>query len=313
MDIFCLLCGNPSHSSFVTIALIKEKIKSYYEMKNTKGRKNYSYLHYMKPIVDVYEKDPELFTQNIETVKKITKWMNNCTFLTIDNKIIHNCKNPYDVYFRDSNNYDYVTSGMKNDYDNRYGEFVHTSCWKFIKKTFNIKLNFSHFPIKHKIGSYYKVLDIDYGKIEKYWDQDFNFISVIMNSDMDLLDDPLISNKNQYRIKNIFNKLKLRIDKNRKSPVTSATSYNSNTYKIGNNKNIWIVQSGKWKEVNEDTVEIKIEINKNNKILRKIYKYIGEPNNIPIFIKSFKNKRNTVEFNIITTNNYYESIRNKLP
>lgn len=306
MDLYCLLCGNPSHSLLMSDKEILEDINLYYEIKNSKGKKNYKYLKNMKPFVDKYEENPELFMQNVNKVRKITKWMDKCTLLTIDNKIIHNCKND-DIDFYDSNNKVYIKNSFKSDHNNNYGEYVHTNCWKFIKNTYNIELNYSHLPITYVIGRYYKNIDIDYGKIEKYWRQDFDFVSLIFDSNIDLLYDPLISNQNT-RIKKIFNKLKIRLDKNRKSPLTSATFYKPNTYKIGNNNNIWFVHSGKWKEVN-DTIEIKIQVNKNNKILRS--KYIAEPSEKPIFIKSFINKRNYIELTVITTNSYYENNKKK--
>jgi hypothetical protein len=52
----------------------------------------------------------------------------------------------------------------------------------FIKDKYKIKLNFSHLPII-KSNNIYKVFSfIDYGPIEKYWGQDFNFYQILADN-----------------------------------------------------------------------------------------------------------------------------------
>lgn len=301
-DIFCILCGNPSStSSLLSQKELDEAIIKYYETKQLKKKssRDYGTINYWKPIVEEYENNPKLFIDNMNKIKSITNWMNDCTILTIDNKIMHGFRDIATGFFvKDKEHYN--TSNIQIGYHNDYCEFIHTDCWKFIKKNYKIDLNFSYLPINYNLYRK-KVISIDYGKIEKYWVQYFDFDKVI-DDNIDLLYSPLVS-KNTKHLKKIFNQLKIRTEKTIKSPASSATFYKSKTYKIGNNKNIWIVKSGKWKELNENTIEKKLKINKENELLTDL-KYIGESSNIPFFIKTLNEKRNYVELIVITINSY---------
>ena len=86
-DIFCFLCGNTCRNPKYTNEVFLQDIE-YYE--SGKGDKNFK--TYFKPIYETYKKNPKLFEKKIKLLEKNTKWLNNCTFLCANNKIIHVCE-----------------------------------------------------------------------------------------------------------------------------------------------------------------------------------------------------------------------------
>lgn len=295
-DVFCYLCGNPSHNYDMPLDEIKEHIDSYYQVINRKKTRSW-FLNYMKPIVDAYEKDQKLFMNNVKELYKITKWMKKCTFLTVGNKVIHNCQGYGIDGFDDSKGNSYFIIDICDDTESNGGVFIHTDCWKFIKKTYNIELKYSHLPpFDH---------NIDYGKIKQYWDQNFKFLHVIADSNQELLYSPLVSIKTNH-LKKIFSQFEIRNDKNRKSPPNSATLYKVGTYKIGNNNGIWKIKGNKWIDLTADTIQVKIKIDNKNKLLQKLV-HIATYNILPLFIKSMNiSSKKNIEIDLITTNEYYE-------
>ena len=251
-DIFCFLCGNTCR-----VQDLIEEIN-----KNNKNLNNY------------------------KNFKKETKWLKKCTFLTADNKIIHGCHEyACNTGFVDKKNNKYIHSTTYINENEMYGVFTHTDCWKFIKSEYNIKLTYSHLPIFDVKITDTKIFKfINYGSIEKYWDQYFNFIQVF-TTNLDLCKSPLKCSLLAKNIKKVFSKLKIRTDENRKSPIVSATFYKPNTYKIGINGNIWVTKSNKW-------IELKNTIIKDNYKINKHVIYSGDINNKPIFI--IKNKLKTI-------------------
>ncbi len=141
---------------------------------------------------------------------------------------------------------------------------------------------------------------INYGPIEKYWDQDFKFLLTIVNKDEELCSSPLVSNKVVSNIKKVWSNLKIRTDKQRKSPGVSASFYKLGHYKVGLNGNIWTVKSGKWVELaDNETKTITYDVNK----IPKNLVGIADVNTKPIFVKSVKQvKAKQVQLEITTTN-----------
>lgn len=284
-DVFCFLCGNTCHgllsdskSSLVEFIETFEKRKS----KLNEGSKLY-----IAPIYKEYNKNPKLFLNKIDYIDKNTKWLNKCTFLAANNKVAHGCTEVLcGNRFQDKND-SYVHMTSISDFDIMYGVFVHTDCWKFVKNEYNIKLNYSHLPIINKDiylnNKFLKIFKfINYGTIEKYWDQDFNFYSVIIDSNYELCFSPLKSKLVGNNIKKIISKLKIRNDPDRKGPPVSATFYKNGLYKVGMNGNIWFVKNNKWMEI-KDTIEY--EISDYSKIKKKVF--IGDFNDKPIFILNY--------------------------
>jgi len=269
-DIYCCLCGNSCKSYNNLSEILLEQINN-------------------KEI-------------NLDKINKNTKWLNKCTFLSADGLIVHNCKEIMcnNVFMDNKKNIYYHQTYFENN-NIKYGIFVHTDCWKFIYKEYKIKLSYNYLPINKLLNISYKIFNfINYGKIEKYWDQNFNYINLILDGFNELYLSPLKSNLVGKNIKKIFVQLKIRYDKNRQSPPTSATFYKNNMYKIGNNNNIWMTKNNKWIELKNT---IKYKINNINIIKNKCYS--KDVNTEPIFIYKIKNNK---EIEIIST----DDIKNKL-
>lgn len=288
-DIFCFLCGNTCHGPFDDIKESFLESVKYYKSKNIKGN----------PIYEKYNKNPKLFLDKLNNIKKNTKWLNKCTFLIANNKIVHGCKEvSCNVTFVDKNRNTYEHGvGYDTCYSSKmYGVFVHTDCWKFVKNEYNMELNYSYLPIIKNM-SYTKIFDfINYGFIEKYWDQDFDFVGIIADSNEELCNSPLKSNLVAKNIKKVISKLKIRNDPGRKGPPVSATFYNNGLYKVGLNGNIWIIKNNKWMEI-KDT--IKYKTTKNDKKLKKIV-YVGDVNDNPTFLLNHNLNKKINEFEILT-------------
>lgn len=317
-DVFCFLCGNPPHKSFYNSSQLADDIK-YYESKEKKSK---WFINYFKPIYQAYLSNPKFMDEikignKTQSIGKLTKWMDSCTFLTVDNRVIHKCSEvSCNVTFVDSkrNAYTHDPEKIFRDYSDHglnYGVFVHTDCYKWIKSTYKFDLKFSHLPITYSSKVFGKV---KYGSIEKYWLQDFDFVSAIVNSDADLLASPLATGSTTgKRIGKIFTQLKIRLDANRVGPVVSASFYPSGIYRVGTNGNIWTTSGGKWKEIKEPVVKVtytigKIKLSK----LTKDFVASSEPGSIPVFVVSIKTKKNTVELVLLTTQSQIEKLNKKL-
>lgn len=292
-DVMCFLCGNTCHGPLFNNKKSFLENVEHYETNKSKLHKNFKL--YFEPIYEKYNKNPKLFLDKLDYINKHTKWLNKCTFLTADNRVVHGCEEvACNITFQDKKNNTYTHSSNYDEYSNMYGVFVHTDCWKFVKNEYNIKLNYSYLPIIEKY-IYNKINNIiNYGPIEKYWDQDFSFIGAIADSNDELCSSPLKSKLVAKNIKKVISKLKIRNDPDRKGPHVSATFYKNGLYKVGINGNIWFAKNNKWMEM-KDT--IKYEVTSYNKIKKKVY--IGDVNDKPIFI---------LDHRILTTNDYSKKI-----
>ena len=105
-DVYCLLCGNPCRGLLPGSTKIFLENINYYKEKyiNSTSKKNQFYREKLKMLYDYYSKNPD-FLNTIKEYEKLTAWMNDCTFLTVQNKIIPNCKEISCAnYFVDKNN-----------------------------------------------------------------------------------------------------------------------------------------------------------------------------------------------------------------
>jgi len=313
-DIYCLVCGNPCHSMFDNTEYLEEIIDEY---KNSKKQKK----HY---IYEAYLKNPNLI-KDLNKFKKTTSWMNKCTMLLINNEAKHNCKETScNVGFTNKNRTKFYTH-LTGDYDTIYplfyengdlGIFIHTDCYKYIKLEYNIKLKYSNLPLiinhkknNHKENIYKPINFVNYGDIENYWHQDFQFEKLYIDNKQYLCSSPLKNDKNISQIKKNINALKISNKYIlRPSPPISATFYENNIIKVGNNGNLWIIKNGKWNEINKDCeahkINIIVDYNKSNSkqktFLHKL-SFISQYNNHGIFVKSFTVKKNIYAIDLVTT------------
>lgn len=288
-DIFCFLCGNTCHSSPQNIkSNVIEIINDYKTIKN-KWFKNYYADTYKK-----YNENPDKFIEKIKKLNKTTKWLNNCTFLSANGDIVHNCKEiDCNITFKDKKGNNYNQSTILEDIKNSYGLFVHTDCWKFIEKQYKMKLSYKHLPVNKTNKITHKFFNIDYGKIENYWHQEFDFIKMISDGNDELCQSPLKNKTVSNNIKKVFRKLKIRNDDSRQSPPVSATFYKEGIYRIGNNGNIWFIKNGKWYEL-KNTITTEVAINSIKHI-----SYYEDINIKPIFVIKLINKKSALVIKLI--------------
>lgn len=322
-DVFCFLCGNPSHKSFYNSTQLKEDI-NFYESKEKKSK---WFIDYFKPIYQAYLSNPKFMDEikvgsNHQSIEKLTKWMDSCTFLTVDNRVIHKCREvTCNVTFVDSKRNQYVHDPEKTlrDYTDQgmnYGVFVHTDCYKWVRSTYKFDLKFDHLPIVYPTKPAYssKVFaHVKYGPIEKYWAQDFDFVSAVINSDAGLLSSPLSTwSATTKRIGKIFSQLKIRLGTDRVGPVVSASFYSNGTYRVGSNGTIWIISGGKWKEIKEPVVKLTYTISQTKLAkLTKDFVALGEPSSVPVFITGIAIGKNNVELNLLSTQSQIEKLNKK--
>lgn len=307
-DVFCFICGNPCHSMIGTI----ENVTEYFNM-DIKS----SYSPFMKKEIKKIKEYPNI-VNNLKILDKEIQWMNRCTMLQTNDMIIHGVKEKdCNVIFCKKNNcIEHINIGTEFSPFTNTGIFIHTDCWKYIKTNYNIKLKFSHLP-PINLKNIKKIFDIKYGDIEKYWEQDFDFTSIVINEEQFLCSSPLKKDKNIAQINSNIRKLKLKNDPDRKAPQVSATFYKEGDIKIGNNMKFHIIKGKKWVEINEKIIKTKIILNINI-LTKKQEKYIvkipniGEHNTEPIFIISVKKiNKNKTEMEFIMTENY-NGIFNKM-
>jgi hypothetical protein len=248
---------------------------------------------------------------------KNAQWMNKCSMLLPNDEVVYDVQEAScNVTFVNKDiSVDHIYKTDTNLFNYPYGIFIHTDCLKYIKKQYKIDLKFSHLP--HLKLTYTKLFDINYGDIEKYWAQDFNFDEVILDNKKYLCSSPLKNDKNISQIKKNISKLKLKKDSKRKGPVVSATFYEEGEIKLGNNKKFWIIKGNKWTEMNDIPIIIKIKIDI-LKLSKKQKKYVetlpfkGEYNIHPIFIINCKNKKNIYELDLIVAESYKDILMNKI-
>ena len=291
-DIFCIICGNSCYSYV-------------YEQEFTESWDNVS----------------------IDKIKKLKvnqkmKWLNKCTMLLKNNKVIHGvtevtCGNE----FQSKTGQHYIhhphsIDGIPFIYPE--GLFMHTDCWKFIKKEYNVKLTYGDLPliINPKNTYKYSLDGINYGKIADYWSQCMEHNQMIVDDNIWMSFSPLDStaymhSKNISRIKKIVSQLKINKDAKRVGPNVSATFYKNGDIKLGNNGSFWIKKAGRW-------VEMDIEIEKrtykfkpnDKKMCTRLAKIssIGEENRVALFINDYITSNNVCSIDIIGDSELLEKL-----
>jgi hypothetical protein len=258
------------------------------------------------------------FVKELKNLNRNSKWMDKCTMLLIDDKIIHGlsesscniqfCKKnfcaTYIDKYADKSDFYFTNKGLS-------GIFIHTDCWKFIKKNYKIDLKYSNLPklYDNNDKGYRKIFNFSSGIIEKYWEQDFRFNQIVLDKKQYLCSSPLKNDKNIIQIKKNINALKLKNDPKRMGPLVSATFYKEGDIKLGKNKKLWIKKNNKWLEINEKNEKIKInidlkKINKNQENFLNKIPFIGMYNNNPIFIISSEYYRNIYKLELIMSESY---------
>ena len=310
-DVFCFICGNPCHSMLTYyFNYIEDSVTQDIKSSDSTLTKN---------SIKKLKSFPNLINELLDLEKNM-KWMNNCSMLLTDDKVKHNMKE-VSCNDRFCNNNKFCathlgaeTSNLDCSFDGKCGVFIHTDCWKFIKKTYNIELKFSNLPKMNYQDDFYRIFDINYGDIKKYWNQDFMFAELVIDKKKYLCSSPLKNDKNITQIKKNISALKIKNNPERIGPETSATFYDDGDIKLGKNKYFWIKKNNRWLQINEKPIKITIDINmtKLNKKQQKYIEqlnYIGQDNTIPVFIISAnKIKKNIYTLKLLLTETYKDTL-----
>ena len=288
-DIFCVLCGNPQMSADNGFIENYIEIASSMSEKELNKKKNLFY----KQVKQHYDKYKD---KHIKKLYRSTNWMNKCSLLLINDKVVHNLSEvSCNVHFVNKKNpkQDYYHIDNINNYffDSNEGIFIHTDCYNFAKKEMGLNLKFSDLPVKKYKR---KLLNVDYKPISKYQDQEFNFFKILDDNMEKLCNHP---SKNKTFIKNIINQMKIK--KGRTGPSTSATNYSEGDIKIGNNKKFWQVKNKKWVEIQDNITTSKIIVKDNKKNKYDKIPFIGYYNNKLIFKLDVIENKNSREYIII--------------
>lgn len=284
-DIFCFICGNPNR------AVWNVELDEYLDELNLSDSKK------------------NIIIQNFQNLYHNSKWLNNCTLLLQNNEVIHNLKEySCNTDFRDSNNNKYDVIAYNSDNKKiPLGIFLHTDCWNFIKQKYNIELKCNDLPPAIDFQNIYE--NIDYGDIEDYWGQDFDFIQATIDNKLYLCSSPLKNDKNITQIKKNINKLKLKNDPKRKGPSCSATFYKEGDIKLGNNNHFWKIKKNKWAEIKDPIIIKKFNLNFNElNIKQKKFiidmPWIGTHNKFPNFLTYIQWDGDNIELIFKTIESY---------
>jgi len=177
-DIWCFICGNNCSGSYDDyLNEYDEKKKSI--LGNKLSPKDLKlYIKYVEEMDKLIKYNPN-FRDDLMQMYKNTQWMLNCTMLLKDDQVIHGFREVscYATFKKDK-----IIISHIIDANNYYpvGLFIHTDCWNYIKDNYQIELKFSNLP---PYGCYgiEKIFNINYGDIEEYWEQAFNFENVVID------------------------------------------------------------------------------------------------------------------------------------
>jgi len=306
-DIFCFVCGNPSHSANLQIDTYLNDYNNYKKLLNKKKLNNKE-INSVKYYTKIFKNHtPKKSEQMIQLVKD-TKWMDKCSMLTLDDKIIHNVKEiSCNTQFVDKHKNLYEHLSLSYDNSSPCGVFIHTDCLKYINKKIGINIKCKHLPLTNITED--KILPINNGEIEKYWGQEFEFIDIIENNKTYFCTSPLKNGKNIGQINKNISQLKIKKEE-RPSPFVSATFYKNGLHKIGNNNKIWYTNGGRWVIINEPLMLIHVIPNnsKQKKILYNLSRF-GLHSNYPAFIVEIKNTRVDIEYTILTIESFKEKLK----
>lgn len=234
-----------------------------------------------------------------------TNWLDKCTFLTTFDDVVHGCQETAcNTVFEDRQRNEYDVDDPKHDTHmlSYHGIFVHTACWMFVKRYYKINLCLSMLPVKTIDWNLNKVFPhVNYGSIELYWEQDFDFERAVKDKKGYIFKNPLTDTKNAVRVRKIISQLKLR--PGRKGPCVSATLYPKGTVKLGGDGNFWTVSKGKWIKLPDKVVTLIVDA----KDMKQPWKipHAALYGQRPLFVKKFDKKTKKL---VVVCSPHYASI-----
>jgi hypothetical protein len=164
-DIYCIICGNPQNDASSQLS------------GNT----------------------PEL-----KTFIKKTRYMNDITFLTKDDKIIFDCYDASDCgcFMTEGSDIEYRIPSQRSSSENS-GIPIHCDCWNYIKQQYSLELKYS--DIDQSVSTGYSGNYRIYGdQINQYQSRYMQFHDILENDLQELCYSPLdnLTSENEKRIQN---------------------------------------------------------------------------------------------------------------
>lgn len=172
-DVYCPICGTTCNSSETMYKWFIDNIKEYKQLvkKETLSKNEKSSFKFVREYFEITQKDPT-FINKFKKLNKITKWINKCSILLTNNKVIHNISETQcNVVFCDKqgNCYEHIVGQIESQIEkteNR-GIFIHTDCWKYINREYNMTLKFGDLPVRQESIYLDKIFPyINQGKIK---------------------------------------------------------------------------------------------------------------------------------------------------
>jgi len=268
---------------------------------------------------NIYQNNPNVLKE-LKDFENKTKWMSSSIMLLADNRVEYNCKETNcNINFQNKNG-EYIAlveNTIRNPfaYGMTYNEkisgvFIHTDCYKYVEKEYNISLKYGDLPIinTRKGESENIPFDFDYGEIQKYWGQFIDFNQIFLDKKDYLCSSPLSNDINLKQIKKNISNLKLK-GPDRVGPSVSATFYKSGDIKMGNNKKLWIIKNNKWTEINEPLIEVKIKPKRKgyDKNMDE-FSFMAQYNKNGIFVKDINMEKNGLIYTLITLESNLEKL-----
>jgi hypothetical protein len=164
-DIYCIICGNPQNDASSQLS------------RNTLERN--------------------------EFIKK-TRYMNNITFLTNDDKIIFGCYDASDCgcFMIEGSEIEYRIPSQSSTSESS-GIPIHCDCWNYIKQKYSLELKYSDInpDVSTRFSGNYKIFG---DEINQYQSRYMKFQDILENGLQELCYSPLdnLTSENEKRINN---------------------------------------------------------------------------------------------------------------
>jgi len=164
-DIYCIICGNPQNDASSQVSGNTPELKAF--------------------------------------IKK-TRYMNDITFLTKDDKIIFDCYDASDCgcFMIEGSEIEYRIPSQRSD-SSSSGIPIHCDCWNYIKQKCSLELKFSDIKpdVSTRFSGNYRIFG---DEINQYQSRYMKYSDILENDLQELCYSPLdiLTSKNEKRIQN---------------------------------------------------------------------------------------------------------------
>jgi len=176
---------------------------------------NENYVKKHIELFNLYKNNFTKFSEIIEKINSDSHWTNDIVFLNINNNNYYdcNCNNECDVFYNEDETIKYKHCNLSNDENDILGFGIHRKCIEYIKNKYFFELKYNDLNMKDikynsEIGEKKIFKDVDYGNIEKCWDQWFN-VYALLNYHYNDIDEIINGPKEDNILGNMIDKVLL--------------------------------------------------------------------------------------------------------